>query len=118
MNIKDVLKRPLCEIIDAIEARLSRPRLRIIKTLYVNFRCFPLRNAVKFPILIYGRFNILRLGRIRIEVPRIYHGMIRFGQFTNKTQCPTRIVNSGTIVFSGDCAVWGGYCSNLALVLN
>lgn len=67
MNIKDVLKRPLCEIIDAIEARLSRPRLRIIKTLYVNFRCFPLRNAVKFPILIYGRFNILRLGRIRIE---------------------------------------------------
>lgn len=80
----------------------------MIKTLYVNFRCLPIRQAIRLPIIIRGKFSIHCLGKIRIESPEIRRGLIKFGTFNNKSSRPTRIVNHGTIIFRGYCTIWEG----------
>lgn len=91
-----------------IEARLSRPHIKILKTLYFNFRCLPLSHARKLPIYIYGKIKFKNLGDIRIETNNIHRGMIKFGTFDNKSSGPTRICNNGTIIFKGDAFIWEG----------
>ena len=99
---------PFGQLMTHIEARLSQPRLRLLKTGYVNLRCLPIRQAIHLPIKIYGRFAIHALGEIRIESPRIVSGMIKFGKFNNKSARPTRVANHGTIIFKGHVDIWEG----------
>lgn len=64
-KVKDILsgKYSLREILnytlERIEGVFSLPRFRIFKTLYVNFRSLPFRQAVKLPIYVYGRVRII-----------------------------------------------------------
>ena len=61
------------------ENLLSRTRIRLFKTAYVNFRTLPFKQAVKWPIFIYGRVKLYNLsGQIEIRGP-VERGMIKFG---------------------------------------
>lgn len=109
MNIIKRLKgKTIGDVISKIEMLLSSPRIRIIKTIYINFRSLPIKQAIKFPIIIRGKFSIRCIGNIRIESSEIHRGMIKFGNFNNKSSRPTRIANHGTIIFRGYCTIWEG----------
>lgn len=109
MNIIKKLKgKSFGDVLSRIESIVSAPRVRLLKTFYVNFRCLPFKQAVNFPITIRGKFNIHTLGKIVIDTKCIRRGMIKFGGFNNKSARPTRIVNNGTIIFHGYVAIWEG----------
>ena len=72
------------DIINWVESELSTSCIRPFKTLYVNFRCLPLKQAIRFPIVIRRKFSIHCLGEIKIESDEICRGMICFGSFNNK----------------------------------
>lgn len=68
MNIKDI-----------IIGKLAKQRVNVFWTLFINFTSFPLKTAIKFPIICYGRLRVISLaGRISIDAP-IKKGMIRIG---------------------------------------
>lgn len=109
MNIAKKLKgKSFGDVISKIESLISAPRIRLVQTLYLNFRCLPVRQAIKFPVVIKGKFNIHSLGKIVIDTPNVHRAMIRFGGFNNKSARPTRIVNNGTIIFRGYATIWEG----------
>lgn len=54
-------------------------RINIIKTILFNFSFFPLRDAIKFPVLIWGKFKIASYkGHIETFV-KPYTGMLKLG---------------------------------------
>lgn len=80
-------------------------RISIFKTLYLNFRCLPLKQACKIPILV-GYGTILRNlnGKIVIKSDKIRLGMIQFGInqiFNSCNSYKTIIENNGLLVFNG-----------------
>lgn len=103
-----IIKLSFARKLDYLESYLSRPKLRILKTVYLNLRVVGIKNFLKFPILVYGKFEICRIGNIRIETSQLQRGLIRFGLGPKKYLCPTRIVNLGTITFYGRADIWGG----------
>lgn len=44
-----------------LESRSSNTCISLFKTLYVNFRTLPFKQAIKFPIYIYGRVKFYSL---------------------------------------------------------
>lgn len=71
-----VLKR----IFGSLEARLSQPRLSLWRTAYFNFRTLPFKQAVKFPVFVYGKVRFFMLnGSIVINSKKIVSGMIKIG---------------------------------------
>lgn len=57
----------------------SRLRINIIKTILFNFSFFPLRDAIKFPVLIWGKFKIASYkGKIETLV-KPHWGMLKLG---------------------------------------
>ena len=55
----------LSKIASSLEGRLGRPRLSYWRTVWANFRLLPFRQAIKFPIRIYGKVILSCLqGRI------------------------------------------------------
>ena len=51
----------------------------IIKTIYFNFKVFPLKTAIKLPIWFYGKTYFRSLaGEVKIQHP-VYPGMIKIG---------------------------------------
>lgn len=55
-------------------------RYNFFKSLYVNLCLMPLRDALKLPILIYGKCTLYELGgRVRFNVP-IKKGLLKIGQ--------------------------------------
>jgi acetyltransferase-like isoleucine patch superfamily enzyme len=75
-----------------------------IKTLYLNFSTQKFRDAVKLPILAYGRLKIVSLaGKIKIESP-ITTGMIRLGinsDISSATKGTSLLLIRGILVFKG-----------------
>lgn len=91
-----------------IEMFTSKTHLNILKTLYVNIRLLPIKDAVKLPIFIYGRCNICDLsGSIKIK-GEIIRGMIKLGYRQGYFSAPTfggmlLIKDNCQIVFNGPC---------------
>lgn len=88
-------------------------RLNLIKTFYVNFRCLPVRQAIKLPIHIYGNCKIHSLrGTICIEKEHIHFGMIKIGyrwfDLWPVSYLPTQLCVIGSLVFKGDVTISGG----------
>lgn len=73
-----------------------------------NLRCFDLKTALKLPVYIYNKVDIIYLNKVRIDSPVIYKGMIRIGCSPMKAHNNTKISHSGTIVFYGPVEIWGG----------
>lgn len=100
MNIKSLFNKSFSKI----ENFMFRPKINLIKTLYINFRSLPIGIAIKMPILIYGKIRIRSLrGKIVFNVHAKF-GMIRIGtpivgavlNFNKTTIC-----NDGEIVING-----------------
>lgn len=81
-------------------------RLNILATLYMNIRTLPLRQALKFPIYIYGpaRFSQLA-GKVEFETESIKRGMVKFGRhddfFTHMYPTLIHLSKNAKIVFKG-----------------
>lgn len=83
-------------------------RIRLFKTLYINFRTLPFHQAIKFPIVIYGPVGLYNLGgsvEIRGAVRR---NMIKLGYkqgfFSGSKGCSMILLASGTkLIFNGPC---------------
>lgn len=70
----------LRRILGSLEARLSQPRASLWRTVYFNFRTLPFRQAVKFPVYIYGKVRFFMLnGSVIIESRELSKGMIKIG---------------------------------------
>ena len=109
MTIKSFINR----VIGRVEILFSNSWLNIFATIYLNFRVLPLHQAVRFPILVYGRIVFRCLtGSVDIK-SEISTGMIKFGTCKSRFFSPdgvTKIFLSGKMTFSGK-AVLGSGCS-------
>ena len=67
-------------ILGGFERIFSYRYFNLWKTIYVNFRCLPFLQAVKFPVVIYGGVKIISLmGKIEIKSDKIKRRMLRLG---------------------------------------
>lgn len=99
----------MSKLINKMESFLSKTHVSIIKTIYVNLRLLPIKEAIKLPIFIYGRCNICGLsGRVKINGV-IKRGMIKLGvrqgYFTAPSFGGMLLISDGCeIVFNGPCS--------------
>lgn len=74
-------------------------------TIWLNFRSFPLNQALRFPVWCYGRPKIFGLSGQMLVVGKIKTGMVRFNQ--TKFMAPSNmdvqseLFNYGKIIFRG-----------------
>lgn len=67
------------KLISRLFSRLDLPQINIFRTVIFNFTTLPLKQAVKFPIFLYGKVRFYSLeGKIKIEGPVITK-MIKIG---------------------------------------
>ena len=101
---KGLLKRGINKVFSNIERYFYRNDFSLLKTLYINFRSLPFKQAIKLPIYIYGNVKLDSLyGDIEI-LGEIKRGMIRIGLPMKGAIIDTRIahfLNNGKIVFKG-----------------
>lgn len=79
-------------------------RSNILKSIYFNIKMFPIKTAIRMPILLYGNvvFRSLK-GRVEIK-SHPYPGMIKFGikeWYVTTAKPQVTITNNGTIIFNG-----------------
>lgn len=67
-------------ILKKIYNKLRFNRLNLTKTLYINLKFLPFGEALKFPILVYGKtsYNFYPGSTLKIE-GKLHHGMIKIG---------------------------------------
>lgn len=87
-------------------------------TAYMNFRCFPLKQAFKLPIFVYGWPKFFSLyGRMEC-VGLCKMGMIKFNQTNpgapSNPGVSTAINNWGKIIFHGPCLIFTSNKINVA----
>jgi acetyltransferase-like isoleucine patch superfamily enzyme len=96
------LNRKLKTLINVLKIVL---KLNFFKTLYFNLKSLPLKQAIKLPIHFYGKVELANIsGEFKIDNDKISFGMIVFGgkhEVVISSNVPTRIYNSGKIVFNG-----------------
>lgn len=89
--------------------RLARMRrnwkdgFNLYKTLVLNFRAFPFKQACGLPIYVFGKLKIYNIGKIIVEGDR-YKGMIVLGRNIDRFKASAgsaMLDNSGTIIFRG-----------------
>ncbi len=95
----------------------SLMRLNLIKTLYFNFRIFPLGIAIRLPVFLYGRVSLQSLNG-RVTIPdKVDTGMIRIGyrwlDLFPSSFSPSQINVKGEIIFKGRCVISGGCVLNV-----
>lgn len=84
----------------------------IFKTIYLNFKCLPFKQAILLPILLYKPRLLDISGRIIIESCNVRFGMICLGRNTVSFYPNTGITieNRGTIIFKGKARINSGGC--------
>lgn len=81
-------------------------------TIWVNFRSFPFRQAIKFPFWVYGRPRFYSLsGKMRIN-GKVTSGLIKFNIVKpgapGNMSTQSEIQNLGEIIFDGRCDIGTG----------
>lgn len=91
-------------LFDTFENTTSQNRVSFIKTLYLNYRALPYRQARKLPVYVYTDVEIISLtGSITFECEELTQGMVRWGWFhTFRSQGKTRINIRGSLKLGGD----------------
>ena len=83
-------------------------------TLFVNFKLLPLRQAIRFPIVIYHRFRMGKAsGRLIIQSSHIHRGMIKFGSQGSEMfpiSDETILYLQGDMICQGSLIVGVGTC--------
>lgn len=88
-------------------------RMNILKTFYVNFHFLPFKQAIRFPIVVYGKLIIHdNIGNIKINTSNIYPNMIKIGyrwlDLWPISYVPTQLSLLGNIIFRGPAIISGG----------
>lgn len=114
-NIKDSIKKysfkEILQIIDyrygigRIERFFASNWLNPLKTIWLNWRSFPIKQAWKLPVWVYGRPRIYCLsGTMRIK-GSVTSGMITLNRTIdgapNLCSVQSEIINHGNIIFNG-----------------
>lgn len=90
---------------------MSLFKTNLIKTIFVNFRLLPIRQAIKLPLFVYGRF-LLREAEGKVIINgKVSTGMIKIGRHDRYPE--TRVsrtiwVINGQIVFNGPLSFFRG----------
>lgn len=80
-----------------LETKFSSPRFNLLKTIWLNFRTLPFKQACKLPILLYGSWNFRSLrGSIVLNTNNFSFGMVRLG--LNYVGCVTSGVSTLTLL--------------------
>lgn len=77
-----------------------------IRSAYVNFKYLPIKQAIYFPIFV-NRMKITAKGKIEINTPYLYQGMIRLG-FKDVGIYPDNGIvweNGGKVIFHGPASI-------------
>ncbi|WP_419243698.1 hypothetical protein [Photobacterium leiognathi] len=86
-------------------------KVNLLKTMYINFKTQSFKNAIKLPIVVYGKLSIYSLrGSIIIDGP-ITTGMIQLGKDIDHNPisfCPIKLTVDGTLRFKGHAVISGG----------
>ena len=80
-------------------------KLNLVKTIYFNFKCLPVKKSIKLPFHFYGptKFESIE-GRILLNTEKAHFGMISFGGdhgIVSSSIQPTRIIIKGNVLFNG-----------------
>lgn len=117
MSIKSILKKS--KILRSlkrsyIKYRSTTPKLNVWKTVYLNFKTQRFSDAIKFPILVYGKLKILWCsGKIILEGP-ITKGRFKIGYNSDKFSAQKggamlnltgKIISHGLFACSVDCLI-------------
>lgn len=79
----------------------------LIPSLYFNLKYLPFRQAIKLPILVHKPHFQKLGGKVIIDAPRIFPGMIRLGIFAS-VLFPNNgfsVQHEGLLVFKGKCRI-------------
>ena len=83
-----------------------------LATFWLNFRCFPLKQAVLLPIWCYGRPKFYGLSGQMIVIGHVKSGMIKFNQVRymapSNMNLQTELFNYGKIIFRGPTVIGTG----------
>lgn len=120
MSLKSILKSNkvaariiLCMLIIRHDIKA---KLNVYKTIRLNFKYFPFKTALKFPILVYGKLELLNLSGSIIIEGNIKSRMIKIGynsdQFVASNTCGLWDVK-GLIVFKGKAIISVGPTINV-----
>lgn len=85
----------------------GQKRINITKTILINFKTQSLKNALKFPIIIRGKCNLIGLRQNSIVLKEIRPAIVRIGYnegFSNE-KCGVRIRIKGCITFEGSAFI-------------
>ncbi len=96
-------------MISSVIKYFKSQKLSILKTILINFKSLPFKQAIKFPIYVYRDSILKSIGLIKIEAP-ISRGMIKIGVHNFYAAGVFQLINSGTIIFRGKCLLNGGSC--------
>lgn len=95
--------------------RLLKVILRVNWLASIRINCMlPFRQAIRFPILFYGKCECLKIGKLILEIPEtnIKLGIIKIGlKFDIGTESPSgaMINHKGTIIFKGSGVFGNGF---------
>ncbi|WP_321317221.1 hypothetical protein [Labilibaculum sp.] len=83
--------------------------LRILKTIYINFRLLPFKQAYHFPVLVLGKAKFLSLkGKIKLDDSKVRFGMVLLGKDVDEmpiSSTPTKIYLNGILSIVGGLIV-------------
>lgn len=98
----------LDRVLTSIMLLRYRKKLNLWSTFFFNFRAFPLKIALKFPVYVYGSATLIRVGTIIIKDEHIYKGMIHLGEDFFKATQKTIFNNWGTITIGSGVRIRAG----------
>lgn len=117
-KIKKIFSREYWPLVDqryglgALERIVNSNWYNPFASLWLNLRSFPLGQALRMPVAVYGRPRLNCLsGHMRIE-GKVIPGMIRFNASLagspSNTSAHSDIFNAGTMIFEGPCFIATG----------
>lgn len=101
----------LNKIFSKLEYWKYKRYVNIMATIYLNLRTLPFKQALKLPLLVYGKVTFASLrGRIIFDCPHVKRGMVKMGRHQDdyilhsKRQL-LRLDKDGSIVVKGYCSI-------------
>jgi acetyltransferase-like isoleucine patch superfamily enzyme len=86
-------------------------KINLIKTIKINFSLLPFRQAIKFPVLVKGKFIIDSLkGKLTLDCP-VKTGLILIGIDSDRVLTaanPVRLYLEGHLILRGNCFISQG----------
>ena len=103
-----MILRKICTVMEMLMA----DRLNLTRTIYINFRCLPFKQAIRFPIYIYGKPRFDRLCGKFVFDCEIKRGLVKINMKKIMAPClqtiPTQLVIGGTVIVSGEVFIGTG----------